>query len=68
MAKEKIVLEAYCMKLKAKAPFHTAEVHKTEKGKYMIKGLTKEGHSMCLFVNEATALDLIKTGSAKKAF
>lgn len=65
---EKTKLMAYCMKTKKKEEMVKAEITKTERGGYMAKGETKDGHKVCAVLSEANALQAIKDGVAKKAF
>ena len=69
MAKEKVMLEAYCLKLKKKVEMLNAQIVKTSKGGFMAQGVSKEGsYKLSLMMSEANALEAIKNGVAKKAF
>jgi hypothetical protein len=65
-AKDAIV--GYSMKLKAKAEFVNPEIHKTDKGGYLIKGTDGEGNKMALICSADKAAELIKAKKAKKAY
>jgi cell division protein YceG involved in septum cleavage len=69
MAKEKMILEAYCLKLKKKEIMHNAEIFMTPKGGYIAKGTTKDGkYKLSLIMSKENALKAIENGVATKGF
>ncbi len=63
------MIKAYCLKTKEKnVPMHDAVVSKTARGGYIAKGNDGKGNKMSAIMGEATALQAIKDGVAKKEF
>lgn len=63
------MIKAYCLKTKEKnVPMHDAVVSKTSRGGYIAKGNDGKGNKMSAIMSEATALQAIKDGVAKKEF
>ena len=63
------LLTAYCMKTKEKnVPMQDAVITKTARGGYMAQGHDGKGNKMTTMLGEATALEAIKNGVAKKSF
>jgi hypothetical protein len=63
------MLTAYCMKTKEKnVPMQDAVITKTARGGYMAQGHDGKGNKMTTMLNEATALEAVKNGVAKKAW
>ncbi|MSQ79547.1 MAG: hypothetical protein EXR21_07720 [Flavobacteriaceae bacterium] len=63
------MIKAYCLKTKEKnVPMHDAVVSKTARGGYIAKGNDGKGNKMSAIMSEATALQAIKDGVAKKEF
>ncbi len=63
------MIKAYCLKTKEKnVPMHDAVVSKTSRGGYIAKGNDGKGNKMSAIMSEATALQALKDGVAKKEF
>ena len=63
------MLTAYCMKTKEKnVPLQEAVITKTARGGYMAQGHDGKGNKMTTMLSEATALEAVKNGVAKKAW
>ncbi len=63
------MIKAYCLKTKEKnVPMHDAVVSKTARGGYIAKGNDGKGNKMSAIMSEATALQALKDGVAKKEF
>jgi hypothetical protein len=63
------MLTAYCMKTKEKnVPMQDAVITKTARGGYMAQGHDGKGNKMTTMLGEATALEAVKNGVAKKAW
>ena len=63
------MIKAYCLKTKEKnVPMHDAVVSKTSRGGYIAKGNDGKGNKMSAIMSEATALQALKEGVAKKEF
>ena len=57
------------MKTKEKnVPMQDAVITKTARGGYMAQGNDGKGNKMTTMLNEATALEAVKNGVAKKAW
>ena len=63
---EKLI--AYCLLTKKKEEMNEAKISKTQKGGYIAKGVTKDGHKVSLIMSETNALKAIEEGVAKKDF
>jgi hypothetical protein len=62
-------LTGYDLRRKEKnVPFTEAEIVKTSRGGYMVKGINSYGNKMNVMISEANALAAIENGSAKKGF
>jgi hypothetical protein len=63
------MLTAYCMKTKEKnVPMQDAVITKTARGGYMAQGNDGKGNKMTTMLGEATALEAVKNGVAKKGW
>ncbi len=63
------LLTAYCMKTKEKnVPMQDAVITKTSRGGHMAQGHDGKGNKMTTMLSEATALEAIKNGVAKKGW
>jgi hypothetical protein len=63
------MLTAYCMKTKEKnVPMQDAVITKTSRGGYMAQGHDGKGNKMTTMLGEATALEAVKNGVAKKSW
>ena len=64
-----VTLTAYNVKTKEKGvPMMDAIITKTAKGAYMAQGNDGKGNKMTTMLSEATALEAVKNGVAKKAW
>ncbi|MFA6022890.1 MAG: DUF5679 domain-containing protein [Candidatus Pacearchaeota archaeon] len=61
------MVEAYCVKCKAKSQMKNPEIVQTARGGYMAKGKCGCGTVMCAMMSKENAEKAIKDG-AKKAF
>ena len=60
-------LTAYCMKTKEKnVEIQDAVITKTARGGYMAQGHDGKGNKLTTMLNEASALDAVNNGVAKK--
>ena len=63
------MLTAYCMKTKEKnVPMQDANITKTARGGYMAQGHDGKGNKMTTMLSEASALEAVKNGVAKKSW
>ena len=63
------MLTAYCMKTKEKnCPIQDAVITKTSRGGYMAQGHDGKGNKLTTMLSEATALEAVKNGVAKKSW
>ena len=64
-----ITLTAYNVKTKEKGvPIQDAVITKTAKGAYMAQGHDGKGNKLTTMLSEASALDAVKNGVAKKSW
>ena len=61
-----MIIEAYCLKLKAKAAMVNPVIGLTSKGGYICRGTSAEGHKMSLIMSKTTAEAAVAAGAATK--
>jgi hypothetical protein len=63
------MLTAYCMKTKEKnVEMQDAVITKTSRGGYMAQGHDGKGNKLTTMLSEASALEAVKNGVAKKSW
>jgi len=60
--------KAWCMKTRQNEDVFEARITKTTKGRYMLRGVSKDGHNLCKLCSDKNATRYIAEGLAKQDF